>query len=213
MRRLQQEVPDGLPVAWGAAEDDLSTAMAGGTFVVSHVSRSGDTWTRVIRARDLAVLAEKTGKFVVDNEPIGAAESPEPSRRDSSPEAFFAKGVLSRLLEVGATFHCEDCLSATVPGPVQRRCAEGFVEGRRIVPERVHLTPVGPAEAGAPLTSAGAPDQVVSAISGDRAYVLLVGDAVETPATLAAGWRPVQQLAARPGVEVWTLIRGPGSDE
>ena len=78
MRRLQQEAPNDLPVAWGAAEDDLSTAMAGGTFVLSHVARSGETWTRVARARDLAVLAERTGKFVVDNEPIGAAEAPEP---------------------------------------------------------------------------------------------------------------------------------------
>jgi hypothetical protein len=213
MRSLQQEVPDGLPVAWGAAEDDLSTAMAGGTFVVSHVSRSGDTWSRVARARDLAVLAEETGKFVVDNEPIGAAEAPEPSRRDSSPEAFFAKGVISRLLEVGATFHCEDCLRATVPGPVQRQCAEGFVEGRRIVPESVHLTSVGPAAAGAPATSVGAPERVVGAVSGDRAWVLLLGEAVEAPATLGAGWRPERQLAARPGVEVWTLVRGSGSGE
>jgi hypothetical protein len=213
MQRLQQEVPDGLPVAWGAAENDVSTAMAGGTFVVSHITRSGDRWARVARARDLATLAEKTGKFVVDNEPIGAAEIPEPSRRDSSPEAFFAKGVMSRLLEVGATFHCEDCLRAAVPGPVQRHCAEGFVEGRRIVPESVHLTSVGTAAAGAPATSAGAPERVIGAVSGDRAWVLLLGEAVEAPATVGAGWRPDRQLAARPGVEVWTLVREPGSGE
>ena len=60
--------------------------------------------------RSLAALSAATGKFVVDNEPIGAAEAPEPRRRDSAPEAFFAQGVVSRLLEVGSTFHCEDCL-------------------------------------------------------------------------------------------------------
>ena len=117
--------------------DDESHEMAGGTFVVVHVRRSGDRWTRVARMRSLAGLSAATGKFVVDNEPIGAAEIPDRGRRDSAPEAFFAQGVLSRLLDVGSTFHCEDCLPARVPGPVQRQCADAFVEGRRIVPEDV----------------------------------------------------------------------------
>ena len=73
-----------LPVAWGAASDDLSQAMAGGTFVVAHLGRSGDRWTRVARVPGLAALSSATGKFVVDNEPIGAAEVPERDRRDSA---------------------------------------------------------------------------------------------------------------------------------
>jgi hypothetical protein len=209
MRRLQQEVPEGLPVAWGAADNDLSTTMAGGTFVVSHVARSGDRWARVARARDLATLAEKTGKFVVDNEPIGAAEAPERSRRDSAPEAFFAQGVVSRILEVGATFHCEDCLRATVPGPVQRQCADAFVEGRQVVPASVHLTTVSAGDLAAPARSATAPERVFSGIAGDRAWVLLLGDATRTTPAYSAGWQPEKELAERPGVQVWTAIRRP----
>ncbi|HEX2309157.1 MAG TPA: hypothetical protein VHH91_00445 [Vicinamibacterales bacterium] len=207
MQRLQQEVPDGLPVAWGAAESDVSTAMAGGTFVVSHVARSGDRWARIARARDLAALAEKTGKFVVDNEPIGAAETPERSRRDSAPEAFYAQGAVSRLLEVGATFHCEDCLRATVPGPVQRQCAEAFVEGRKVVPDSVRLTAILPGDTAAPARSVSAPERVFSGVAGTRAWVLLLGDATRTKPAFASGWRPETEIAKRPGVQVWTAVR------
>jgi hypothetical protein len=207
MQRLQQEVPDRLPVAWGAAENDTSTAMAGGTFVVSHVARSGDRWARVARARDLAVLAEQTGKFVVDNEPIGAAETPARSRRDSAPEAFYAQGAVSRLLEVGATFHCEDCLRAAVPGPVQQQCAEAFVGGRRVVADSVQLTPILPENTAAPARSASGPERVFSGVAGGRAWVLLLGDATRTKPAFASGWRPETQIANRPGVQVWTAVR------
>jgi hypothetical protein len=207
MQRLQQEVPDRLPVAWGAAENDTSTAMAGGTFVVSHVARSGDRWARVARARDLAILAEKTHKFVVDNEPIGAAETPERSRRDSAPEAFYAQGAVSRLLEVGATFHCEDCLRATVPGPVQRQCADAFVEGRKVAPDDVHLTPILPGNTVAPARSVSFPEGVFSGVAGGRAWVLLLGEAARTKPAFASGWRPEKDIANRPGVQVWTAVR------
>jgi hypothetical protein len=208
MQRLQQQVPKELPVAWGAARGDESHEMAGGTFVVVHVGRSGDRWTRIARMRSLAALSAATGKFVVDNEPVGAAETPERSRRDSAPEAFFAQGVLSRLLDVGSTFHCEDCLPARVPGPVQRRCADAFVEGRRIVPEDVNPTIVDAASAGAPATLAGGVNgRIFTATAGDRAWSLILGGSNEAAVRWHGGWRAGTRIAQRPGVEVWTAGR------
>ncbi len=208
MRRLEQEVPKELPVAWGAAADDESHEMAGGTYVVVHVGRSGDRWTRVARMRSLAGLSAATGKFVVDNEPIGAAEIPDRGRRDSAPEAFFAQGVLSRLLDVGSTFHCEDCLPARVPGPVQQRCADAFVEGRRIVPEDVDPTIVDAASAAAPAAVAdGVNARVFSATADDRAWSLILGQSNEVGVRWDHGWRAAKRIAQRPGVEVWTAVR------
>ena len=201
MRRLQQEVPKALPVAWGAARGDESHEMAGGTFAVVHVRRSGDRWSRIARMRSLAALSAATGKFVVDNEPIGAAEAPDRGRRDSAPEAFFAQGVMSRLLDVGSTFHCEDCLPARVPGPVQRECAGAFIEGFRIVPEDVSPTIVDVAAAD------GASGGVFSATSGDRAWSLLLGESTAAGVRWPRGWSGGKRIAHKPGVEVWTAAR------
>ena len=195
-------------MAWGAAAEDESHEMAGGTYVVVHVGRSGDRWTRVARMRSLAGLSAATGKFVVDNEPIGAAETPDRGRRDSAPEAFFAQGVLSRLLDVGSTFHCEDCLPARVPGPVQQRCADAFVEGRRIVPEDVNPTIVDAASAAAPAAVAdGVNARVFSATADDRAWSLILGQSNEVGVRWDHGWRAAKRIAQRPGVEVWTAVR------
>ena len=208
MQRLQQEVPRALPVAWGAAQGDESQEMAGGTFAVVHVRRSGDRWTRIARMRSLAALSAATGKFVVDNEPIGAAEAPERGRRDSAPEAFFAQGVLSRLLDVGATFHCEDCLPARVPGPIQRQCAGAFVEGVRILPEDVTPTIVDAASTGAPSGAAdGASGRAFSATSGDRAWSLILGESTAAGVRWPSGWSGGKRIAQKPGVEVWTAAR------
>ncbi len=77
MRRLQAEVPTEVPVAWGAARDHRSDRMAGGSYVVAHVARGGNRWDRVSRVQALGDLSRRTGKFVVDSEPIGAAEAPQ----------------------------------------------------------------------------------------------------------------------------------------
>jgi hypothetical protein len=208
MRRLQQEVPAGLPVAWGAAHEDGSQLMAGGSFIVAHVPRNGDRWVRVARAGGLANLSAATGKFVVDSEPIGAAETPEPDRRDSAPEAFFAQGALSRLIEVGATFHCSDCLPAKVPGPVQQECAASFVAGRRVIASEVNLTSVDPASPSSPVkTNASLSNLVFSATDGDRAWVLLLGPAAESNVEFRNGWRGSERLVSRPGVILWSAVR------
>jgi hypothetical protein len=208
MLRLQREVRGHLPVAWGAAASDRSSSMAGGTFVVVHVGRSGDRWTRIAGMRSLAALSASTGKFVVDNEPIGAAESPQRNRRDSAPEVFFAQSVLARLLDVGSTFHCEDCLRARTPGPIQQRCAEGFVEGSRIMPDDIKATFADDGSPSAPATLADSTSgRVFSAVAGDRAWTLILGDGVSPTLRWREGWRARRRIAQRPGVEVWTAGR------
>ena len=151
MRRLQQEVPDNVVVAWGAAPSDTSTSLAGGDFVVVHMARRGERWDRLARMTGLEAMSRQTGKFVVDNEPIGAAEKPEPSRRDDDPAAFFAQGALARVLGIGSTFHCEDCLNARSPHGVQQQAAVAFIAGATIAPDDVMLTFVPATDAGAPV--------------------------------------------------------------
>lgn len=207
MRRLQREVPAGLPTAWGAADEDFSTAMGGGTYIVVHISRSGDRWERIARMRGLASLSAATGKFVVDNEPVGAAEAPERSRRDSAPEAFFAQGVASRLVEAGSTFHCEDCLRARVPRPVQQQCAAAFIQGRRAVPDEVVMEKTDERTAPATLATRRADRALLSGIDGNRAWVLALGEGTSDAMRWHAGWTPETRVAERPGVVLWSAVR------
>lgn len=211
MRRLQGEVPAGLPVAWGAALEDDSVRMAGGTYMVGHLDRNGDRWTRVARVRLLEALSRRTGKFVVDNEPIGAAGRPEPGRRDDAPGAFFAQGLLARLFEVGSTLHCEDCLDAKVPGAIQARAARAFVEGATLIPPDVTLTSFPPGAPDGPIPdrpnpAGGDAAPIFAAADGHRGWAVRLG-APARPVVWRTGWRAVRQSTPWPEVEVWRLER------
>jgi hypothetical protein len=209
MRRLQQEVPDKVVIAWGAAPSDTSISLSGGDFVVVHMSRGGERWDRLARMTGLEAMSRQTGKFVVDNEPVGAAEKPEPSRRDNDPAAFFAQGALSRVLGVGSTFHCQDCLNARIPDRVQQQSADAFIAGATIAPDDVMLRFVPATDASAPVSDTqtpGARPRVFAGVAGSRALVVLVGLDGST-ASWRGGWRPERRVATRSGVEVWAGAR------
>jgi hypothetical protein len=209
MRQLQHEVPDNLVVAWGAAPSDTSTSLAGGDFVVVHMARGGERWDRLARMTGLEAMSRQTGKFVVDNEPIGAAERPEPSRRDDDPAAFFAQGAIARVLGIGSTFHCQDCLNARSPHGLQQQAAVAFIAGATIAPDDVMLTFVPAGDPRAPVREArtqGAHPRVFAGVAGSRAWVVLVGlDGSKAP--WQREWRPGRRVATRPGVEVWTAVK------
>ena len=200
MKRLARGVPDRVLMTWGSTDDDRSDRMAGGDFVVVHLARSGAWWDRVARAADLAALAAATKKFVVDNEPIGAAERIDRGRRDTNPDAFFAQGAASRLAGAGATFHCEDCLHARVPGPVQQTAARAFIAGRRAVPLGNRLVMARDAEV-ATITGEG---RVLAAIEGNRAWALVMGPAAAHGLRWQGGWHADRRVAARGEAELWT---------
>ena len=209
MRRLQQEVPDNVLVGWGAAPSDTSTSLAGGDFVIVHVARGGDRWSRVARMTGLESMSRQTRKFVVDNEPIGAAEKPEPSRRDNDPAVFFAQGALSSVLGIGSTFHCQDCLSARIPERIQQQAAAAFIAGTRIAPANVTLTFVPATAADAPVHDAQPPGgrpRTFAGVADDRAWVVLLG-LHGSKAKWQHGWRPEKRVAQRPGIEVWTAVK------
>jgi hypothetical protein len=136
LRELRLLVPGHVPVALGASKNDegpdAHALGPGADFVVLHLNRSRSRWDRTRRVRELEMVADATGKYVVDNEPIGAGETLDPGRRDNLPAVFFAQGVLARVFNVGSTFHCSDCLYAKIPGPVQQESAREFVRGNRL---------------------------------------------------------------------------------
>jgi hypothetical protein len=82
------------------------------------------------RVAELGSLSVRTGKPVVNDEPIGADERSVPGRRLADPDAF--RAISQKEGEAGlagGTFHCQDCLYGRIPGPVQRACARAWIDG------------------------------------------------------------------------------------
>lgn len=135
---LRALVPRDVPVSLGsnccgAAESSSRyPAAAGGDYLTIHTERNDDPAKRLAELAALRQLSIASDRYVVADEPIGAAERPEPGRRVSNPSDFFNEAAEARTLGIGMTFHCEDCLQAVVPGPVQRQCAEAFIRGWHI---------------------------------------------------------------------------------
>ncbi len=210
MGRLQRDVPAGLPVAWGAARNHKSEDMAGGTYVVAHVARGGNRWDRVSRVQELGEVSQRTGKFVVDSEPIGAAEAPQRSRRDNEPAAFFAQGLLARIFDVGTTFHCEDCLLARVPGPVQQQCAEALIAGATLPSPAAALTAVAVGAPSAPvarLEPLSPQARTFAAVGPSEGVVLVVGISEPPQPSWQRGWAPTAHVSRWAGLHAWRAAK------
>lgn len=211
LRIWAARIPGGVPVALGAAAEDESPVMGqGASVVVSHLSRSRDRWNRVRRVRELEALSSGTGHYVIDNEPMGAAEAAENGRRDNDPATFFAQGALSRVFEVGSTFHCTDCLLAHVPGPVQRASATAFVEGTRLWPDAavLHFSNAGWGDS--PVKAADFKAVVRAYSASDQAgqwWTVLLGLTGDPKVEWRDGYRVGAVVVDRGAVKVLRVVR------
>ena len=120
--------PQVLHTESAAAEDTAADPQ--GQFITRHLSRNGTPTSMAARVAELGSLSVRTDKPVVNDEPIGADERSVPGRRLADPDAFRAISRKEREAGLaGGTFHCQDCLYARIPGPVQRSCARAWMEG------------------------------------------------------------------------------------
>lgn len=205
--RLRSLVPASVPVALGASPRDDSPEYAGGDFVTAHLSRAGGErgWGHVLQMKVAAALSASTGKPVVDDEPIGAAERDEPGRRDADPARWFAKGVLARLLGLGATFHFEDGLQGRVPRGRQAVCFAAWRRGLELPPadleERTETVGVGAPGAAITLFQRDRALDVALRQGEREAWAAAVGVRGDPGIQWGAGWR-VRQTVRRSGVVV-----------
>lgn len=223
LAELRALVPAGVPVAYGAnccGEPDeppaYPEAYRGGDLILVHADRSRDTWHRTRHAREFAALSEHTGKYAISNEPTGAGEVDRGGSRSANVHEFYGQGVLSRIFGYGATLHCEDCLYARVPGPVQQEAARAFIAGTKVVPDDVRLHFFNSGWHGSPVRSFaftehfGDRDRALraySGVSGDRGIVALVGVTGDPAVEWANGWTPMALLEDRPGIRVLEIRR------
>jgi hypothetical protein len=207
------------PTGLGAAEDDESTAYAGGGFAPVHLSRARDKWNMVRRVREIMAVSENAGKAAFNQEPIGAAEASIPGKRESDPAIHYTMGALNRLFGVGCVFHSEDGLWARPLGPNQRRCAEAFVRGSRVWPndqDRLQYLNVG--HTGSPIVSATFNEGNLSHPGCTRSYSGVIGnhgfnvtlgisDMQNPGANIGNGWRWGAEIGREQGVLIREVLR------
>ncbi len=124
---LAKLVPPGVLAALGAG-DGADAFAAGGHYATWHSPRSSDQdgWGHVLETSKGAALVSTLGKPLIGDEPMGAAETATPGRRDNEPGRFAATAILSRLANLGSTFHYEDGLQARLPSGRQLECFKAW---------------------------------------------------------------------------------------
>lgn len=214
LESLRTLVPAGVAVSLGASSRDDSTEYSGADYVTVHLSRApGDGgWRHVRQMKVAASLGAATGKPVVDDEPIGAAERDQPGRRDIDPGRWLAKGVLARLLGLGATFHYEDGLHARIPTGRQGTCFAAWRHGLEVVPadleERTDaIEPGAPGAALSAFDTNGALDVVLRQGSGE-AWAAAIGVRGDPGIRWATDWR-MTKTVRRNGVTVYGMRKKP----
>lgn len=186
--------------------DDVTNRFPGGDYLTAHLYRGGEAWQQVGRIPALARMAASANRPVINDEPIGAGERLEPGRRLVDPSAFFAIALLGRMAGIGTTFHCEDCLFARTPGPIQTACAEAFMDGSRLVPDATEVALAPAAGGDGPLATEPVPGaagvHVASVSSGQWHLVVALGLGPGAAMPWRPGWSATV-LRERPGVRVY----------
>jgi hypothetical protein len=201
VRALADLVPAQVPVALGSIEGGDGYAAAG-RYATWHSPRSNDAenWGHVVALADGAALLTKWQKPIVSDEPVGAAETLDPGRRDNDPRRFAAAAATTTLAGLGATFHYEAGLQARIPSGRELECFQAWSKGLDAV---AGLPPGGRFLTDGDLVS-------VADVSGARAvfgrlhdrevWVVLV-DPGEARVEWKAPWREASRVAL-PGVVV-----------
>ena len=124
LQSLLPLVPKGVPVALGSVE--YGDGFAAGAYVTWHSPRGSDWAKRVDEGR---ALLRKFGKPVINDEPIGAADAPQPGRRDNDPARFRAAAAAMRRAGIGATFHYDGGIQTRLPTKGELACLDAWLAG------------------------------------------------------------------------------------
>jgi len=117
-------VPAAVPVSLGSIE--WGDGFAAGRYVTWHAPRTAN-WDREIAKG--AGLVKKFAKPVISDEPIGAADKPEPGRRDNDPARFRAAGAAARAAGIGSTFHYDGGIQTRMPTTIEMACLDAWLAG------------------------------------------------------------------------------------
>jgi hypothetical protein len=199
------------PVSFGASNNDEDLVyVTGAAWGAKHRDRGRDLFNDVRRQRELLAVQEAAGIPILDEEGKGAAEASIPGKREANPAFFYTQAVLAKLFGLGGViFHSEDGLQARPLGPNQRRCAEAFIAGSRVIPDADYgYRNAG--HAGSPIRSATFNDgdmgkegctRAYSGVRDGEGYSVVLGIVGDPRVDWA--WDQREQCGGHERVQVW----------
>jgi hypothetical protein len=213
LRELRSLIPRSVPVALGSAHggDDESPDFAGADYVTVHGNRADDDspadpsdragWRWVSRIAAQGALSERTGKFVVNDEP---------RRDDLAAGKHLAVALLCRVWGVGDTFHYSGGLQAQVATGAELAALAARRRGWSAIPPDFSGSPREIGAGNAPVRSADS-STVIHAYSAVRArdgYVLAIGAAPSAPRVQwSDSWPKRHVVLSEAGVTLWKVSR------
>ncbi len=205
---LAKLVPPDVPVALGAADGDGAFA-AGGQYATWHSPRvtGDDGWAHVLETVKGAAFVAKLGKPLINDEPMGAAEAVLEGRRDNEPRRFAAIAILSRLANLGATFHYDGGMQGRPPAGRELECFKAWSDAL----DAIGILPEGGSFLEPATVAPVAAVQGARAVFG-RHYDQQVWMAAIDPGDLKIQWQPPWHEIGRqvlPGVVLLRASRLP----
>lgn len=123
--------PVGLLSAKGSGRDE-SPDLPAWDYATFHAPRDSE-WPR--KSHNAMELADLLGRPVINDEPMGAAESAISGSRSDVPDDFYWFAATAMLLAGGGTFHSTAGITSVPWGPVQTLCAAAFYAGLAVIPD------------------------------------------------------------------------------
>jgi hypothetical protein len=210
LARLRSRVPPTVPVALGLV-DGLDRRSAG-DYITWHSPRenANEGWGHVLALAQGPDLVRQWNKPVISDEPIGAGAAYQAGRRDDSPARFRAAAILTRLAGLGATFHYEGGLQATIPTGRELECFNAWNEAWTLLPVDVERSGVSRAAGTSDAAVGGfSPDKALGAFErqrGNLVWVAVINPKEGVAMRWATGWNP-QQTRRLDGVWLLTARR------
>jgi hypothetical protein len=196
LARLRTHVPGDVPVALGSVE--RGEGFAAGDYVTWHVPRDDrfEGWGHVLAIAQGADFVRRWNKPVVSDEPIGAGARYEAGRRDDIPFRFRAAALLTRLAGLGATFHYEGGLQATIPAGRELECFNAWNEAWRLLPTDVESSGTFRRAGDTRAAVAGFRQDKALAVferqRGNAAWIVVINPLDNLELRWSAGWTPGQ---------------------
>lgn len=198
--------------SWGTDEPGPNDTIPHpvGNYLTPHLDRGRDKWNQVRRVRELEALNHISNRPVINDEPIGFDEldgSQTGRQRFNDPDIALTFGVLSRIMEVGTTFHCQSGLKCEELGPVQLKCAQDFILGTKLVPDNSILRFKNVGWVDSPIASYNESNciRVYSGL-GDGQIVIALGLTGDPEIVMKNGYVLGERIIDRDAVKVWRLV-------
>jgi hypothetical protein len=155
---------------------------------VLHPSRKEDItiWRRWLNHERGFAEVDLGGCFKFVQEPMGAASTRQPGRRDNDPEAQLAGACIAAVCQMGYCYHYISEQDDAVPGL-------NLLHFANLIPQRAGMSPRNAGTAGAPVGAFTGFDKIRCCTDGREAWAVGYGpDVWDGRAEWLGNWRPIE---------------------